>query len=88
MWLEMKGVPVSDTIVRLMSKQEAEKDDFEDCPVIDPEEMWQRRKARLAEIEEQKQGLDQVRAEVAQIKEEPGDKVDMFKPGVMPGGES
>jgi hypothetical protein len=79
LYLEREGVPVPETILKLLARPEPEIDPLEGLQTVDPEEMWQRRKARLAEIEAQKKGLDATREEVAQIKAELGDKVEHFK---------
>lgn len=80
LFLESKGVPIPETLRILLSKPQPEVDPMDDVTMPTAEEMWERRKARMKEIETQREGLDQVRAEVAEIKKELGDKVEQFKP--------
>lgn len=85
--LEAQGVPVPETIRIMMTRwEEPEEEEFTgDIPTV--EEMWEKRKERLAEIEAQKEGLPEKQAEVAALKAELGDKVESFKPDVLPGGQ-
>lgn len=83
LYLESLGVPVPDTLKLLVSRPQPEVDPFDDVPIPTAEEIWERRKAKLAAIEAQREGLPQVREEVAAIKRELGDKIEQFKPENM-----
>jgi phage terminase small subunit len=79
--LEAMGVPIPETIRIMMTKwEEPEEEDFTgDIPTA--EEMWERRKAKLAEIEAQKEEfLPERQAEVRALKADLGDKNNAFKP--------
>lgn len=81
LWLESQGVPVPDTLGKLVEKSQVEEaDPLDDFKAPTAEEIWERRKERMAAIESQREGLEGLRAEVAAIKEELGEKIERFKP--------
>lgn len=88
LFLESRGEAVPDTLKLLIARPQTDHDPLDDTLMPTAEEMWERRKEKLAEIERQKEGLPKVREEIAEIKKELGDKVDSFKPGVVGDGGS
>jgi phage terminase small subunit len=87
LYLESIGVALPEIFRILLTKQDNNQETVDDTPIPTAEEMWQRRKEKMAEIEKQREGLPQVREEVAAIKKELGDKVDAFKPEKLGDGE-
>jgi hypothetical protein len=78
--LEMRGVPLPETLRIMVGKYQAAEEDPEGDSIIPtPEEMEARRQARLREIEEQKKDfLPERQQEVRDIKDSLGEKNNAF----------